>query len=438
MMKRLCPFGFVLFCSTFIVMVSGSGKALANEPVEKEGKDQPMKASENVRYPKDFFPLMTWDGFPKTEEVAADTQYGLRSIRECGFTTAGFVSPEQVLLCEQLGLTAIVRGPVSRKEWLELPEDQVDGVVRELIEMCPQSDALLGYFIIDEPGASMFPKLAKAVEAVKKYAPGKLAYINLFPNYATLGAPDTSQLQADSYEQYLERFVEEVKPQFLSYDNYRVQYSNDLDKKNVAASYFTNLLETRKVALRHGLPFWHIVSSNQIRPFTTVPSPANLLMQAYTTLAAGAKGLTWYTYYPRGYGYAPLTKSNQRTATWTYLQMVNQQIKTLGPIMFNLKNTGVFFTSPLPVDGLPQLPGRLAARVESETPVMLGEFSGDSGEHYILVVNLSLEQSAKVVIHLQEGFQAKGVVSPADGSLITLDQEGLWLVAGQGMLIEIG
>ena len=36
---------------------------------------------------------------------------------------------------------------------------------------------------------------------------GKLAHINLYPNYATLGAPDRSQLGAPTYTEYLERFV---------------------------------------------------------------------------------------------------------------------------------------------------------------------------------------------------------------------------------------
>src|SRR5262249_44872991 len=141
------------------------------------------------------------------------------------------------------------------------------------------------------------------------YAPGKLAYINLFPDYATLGAPDTSQLGTPNYTEYLERFVTEVKPQLLSYDNYMVQYSMDLQDRAVAASYYRNLLEVRRVALEHQLPYLNIVASSQIRTDKAVPSPANLLFQAYTTLGAGYRGVTWYTYFGDGYAYAPLSKS---------------------------------------------------------------------------------------------------------------------------------
>ena len=53
------------------------------------------------------------------------------------------------------------------------------------------------------------------------------------------------------------------------------------------ASYFGDLLAVRAMSQRSGLPFWNIVSSNQIRPTTTIPSPANLRLQAYTTLGGG-------------------------------------------------------------------------------------------------------------------------------------------------------
>ena len=162
---------------------------------------------------------------------------------------------------------------------------------------------------MDEPGAPAFPALAKAVAAVKKYAPGKLAYINLFPSYATVGAPDQSQLGTATFTEYLERFVNEVKPQIISYDNYMVQYSDDLADKTKAAIYYADLLEIRRVAKKYDLPFWNIVSCNQIRKQTTVPSPANLAFQAYTTLAAGGRGVSWYKYYQDGYAYAPIDES---------------------------------------------------------------------------------------------------------------------------------
>jgi hypothetical protein len=46
---------------------------------------------------------------------------------------------------------------------------------------------------------------------------------------------------------------------------------------------------------------------NQIVKEYTVPSPASLTFQAYTTLAASGRGVTWYQYYSDGY---PFPKTN--------------------------------------------------------------------------------------------------------------------------------
>jgi hypothetical protein len=114
-----------------------------------------------------------------------------------------------------------------------------------------------------------------------------------------------------------------VQPELISYDNYRVQSSGELKDAKLAASYYNNLLAVRAAAMKHDLPFWVIVSGNQIRKFTPPPSPANLLFQAYTSLAAGARGLTWYKYYASNYGYPPIDRAGNRTVSWSYLKMVN-------------------------------------------------------------------------------------------------------------------
>jgi hypothetical protein len=312
--------------------------------------------------------------------------------------------------------------------------------------------AVIGYFIMDEPGTRDFPALAKAVAAVRRFAPGKLAYINLFPGYATIGAPDTSQLGAGSFSEYLERFVSEVRPQFISYDNYMVQFSDDLQNAAQAASYFNDLLEVRRVAIEHRLPFWNIVSSNQIRPETTIPSPANLMFQAFTTLAAGGRGVSWYTYYAaagpgRGYAYAPIDHDGHKTDTWLYLQMVNRQLDAIGPLMNRLASTGVFFTSPPPVPSLPPLPGRIVKSLQSRAsvrgstdahpPLMLGEFSCTDGHEYAMIVNLSLARSANVMLETHRDYATREIASSADGRWRPLeDAKGLWLTAGQGALLR--
>jgi len=395
-----------------------------------------------------FFPILPWDRVHGRSAAG-----GIDGIAACGFTIAGFVQPEDLPQCEQLGLKAILappkgRSPFTRDGWRDLSDADIDAYVRTMVESSRQSAAVIGYFIVDEPGTPAFPALAKAVAAVRRYAPGKLAYINLFPGYATIGAPDDSQLGAGSFTEYLERYVREVRPQFISYDNYMVQYSDDLQNAAAAAAYFRDLLEVRRVAMEHGLPFWNIVSSNQIRPETPPPSPANLLLQAYTTLAAGGRGLSWYTYYSRSYGYAPIDKEDHQTESWDYLHMVNKQVGVIGPVINRLRSTGVFFATPPPVDSGAVLPGRVihdvrtstSLRRQSETDLslMVGEFVGPERVDYALIVNLSLSHSINIKPEPLKDDCTISIISPMDARPVPYDpQRGRWLVAGQGALLRL-
>jgi hypothetical protein len=383
------------------------------------------------------FAILPWDLPRWSAEPYLSADHGLASLKECGFNTAAFVRPQHLKACEKLGLKCILAPQEFPTPWRTMTDAQIESTVKKLVDEAHNSPAVIGYFLADEPGEPDFTALGKAVAAVKKLAPGKLAYINLFPDYATLGAPDLSQLGTSTYADYLEQFVAQVKPQFISYDNYQIEYSQDQKDPARMASYYNNLLTIRRIAMEHDLPFWNIISSNRIRPDTPIPSPANSLLQAYTTLAAGAKGLTWYTYFSPGYLYCPIDKDGRRTTTWSYIKMVNDQVQVLGPILMSLTSTGVYFTSPQPAASLPALPGGLIQNITAPTPLMIGEFAGDHGERYAMVVNLSLTESLQFKLTPKEANASIQQVSPVDTSLSPLEPgNALWLAAGQGVLLK--
>lgn len=384
----------------------------------------------------DTFAILSWDLPHWSSASFSNPHHGLASLAQCGFNTAAFVRPQHLAEVERLHLKCILAAQDFPIPWRKLSDQQIEATVKQLVDEAHGSPAVAGYFLADEPGEPDFKALGKAVAAVKKLAPGKLAYINLFPDYATLGAPDLSQLGTNSYADYLEQYVRQVHPQFISYDNYRIPYSLDQKKPSIASDYYTNLLEVRRVAMEHDLPFWNIVSSNQITPAASVPSPANLLLQTYTTLASGATGLTWYTYYSPGYAHAPVDTQGHRTVTWSYLKMVNDQIKVLGPLLCPLKSTGVYFTNPQPAPSLPKLPGAWVKSVNCPTPLMIGEFVGPRDERYAMVVNLSLTDSAQFKFTPSDANAMVQEISPVDGALLPPDPGNVfWLVPGQGLLL---
>jgi hypothetical protein len=85
------------------------------------------------------------------------------------------------------------------------------------------------------------------------------------------------------------------------------------------------------------------------------------------------------------------------------------------------------------------LPGDLITEIAADAPMMIGEFKGSPDGTYVVVVNLSLEKSAKFKLKTVRPFKTIDVVSAEDGSPAPLDnEEGVWPVAGQGVLIRLG
>jgi urease accessory protein UreH len=69
--------------------------------------------------------------------------------------------------------------------------------------------------------------------------------------------------------------------------------------------------------------------------------------------------------------------------------------------------------------------------------VMVGELTGAGGSRYALVVNLSLQRSAKVVVTTRAAGRIARVL-PVDRSIQQLPTDGsLWLTAGEGALLRL-
>ena len=395
-----------------------------------------------------------------------DQDKGLKGMADAYFTIsdASDAKKQNIKLCEKLSLGVVISAEGKHLVggyWMKMSDQEIDDYVKQMVKSAGKSKAIIGYHICDEPSSLAFPKLAVAVAAVRKYAPGKLATINLYPNYATLWTLDQvkSQLGTKTYKEYLEKVVEIVKPDMISYDNYMVQFSMDQEEKARSAQYYTNIMDVREASLKSGIPWWNVVSGNQVRQYTTIPSMSNLLLQAYTSLAAGAGGVRWFTYWQGGYNYSPINKEEHKTLTWHYLREVNRQMSIIGPIIKTLRSTGVYFTDATIDPSLPLLPGNHVQGAVCKQPLMIGEFVSTKGNKYVMVVNLSLEKSARFILNTKVPNERLFVVSAGEATpyfseiiapkdlgptmkgsskeqIEMADQKAYWLPAGQGVLIK--
>lgn len=349
-----------------------------------------------------------------------------REIRDCGFNLAGFVRPDKLDLVHAAGLKAIVHDASVHVDDAasKMSDDEITSRVNAIAQRTGKHPASYGYYLRDEPNAVLYPDLGRWAAAFKKAVPNALPYVNLFPNYAS-----PEQLGRPTYDEYVEACVQQVKPGFLSYDNYSL-----IDDGSLRAGYFQNLESMRKAALKHNLPFWNIVLSNAHFSYAE-PSPAGLRFQAFTTLAYGARGISYFTYFAPNVGnyrLAPIDQFGHRTPTWDMLRNVNLQIHQLAPTLVKLKSVNVFHHPEVP-DACRGIDTSKYISSLSGGQFLAGEFEGD-GRIFVLLVNTSLHKSVAFGIN----FKTPGAIEMIDaytGARHAWAGENVWLAAGQGMLL---
>ncbi len=284
-------------------------------------------APETPGFVQDRFAIGFWVDPPADERMAeryaeiADANFTL-VLGRFGAKTREQID-RQLQLCEKFGLKALVgtRG-------LE-PEQYAEG------------PACWGYLMRDEPSAADFPALRQQVDAVREARPGRLAYINLFPNYANAG-----QLGTNTYEEHVARFVDEVRPEVLSMDHYP-QFKPGRDGRD---AYCANLDVMRRHSLRAGIPFWNFFNTMPYGSHTD-PTEAQLRWQVFTSIAYGAKGVLYFCYYTPGGGEFPkggaiITTDDRRTNHYYQARRINEQLRNLGPTLMKLTSTGVYRLGP--------------------------------------------------------------------------------------------
>ena len=187
-----------------------------------------------------------------------------------------------------------MRNDSKKKVWinnLKTPKKKKE--LTDVINALKNHPALYAYSIKDEPGVKLFSMLAEIKEYIMKLDPEHLVCINLFPNYAKNRQLGTIGNRVEAYEKYLDKYIERIKPQLLCYDHYRFSMNGDTD------AYFLNMAQIRAAALRNKIPFMAILQASSWVKSYKIPTCEQLRWQAYTLLAYGGQGISWYVYsYP--------------------------------------------------------------------------------------------------------------------------------------------
>lgn len=351
------------------------------------------------------FPIgIFWPPHPYETTVARYTE-----IAEAGFTFVvsgnyaddGNIIGQLLSVADQTGVKVLVSDDVQVRNmtrWFTISDDRsvpmsiTTADARELFKRAVDAygphPSLVGFNLFDEPWDGIFASLGKAFEVARAGAPRLLPYANLLPG------------NGPSYDAYVNGYIAAVKPPLLSFDRYPLLTSGE------DAGYFDNWARIRLAGLANNIPTWTYVQTLGYNGHRS-PTAAELSWQINISLAYGAKGIQYFTYWTpdpaRGEGFQPalITVDGHRTERYTaakkintqWLQPVGQQLKPL--ISESVQHAN---ETPLP-DGAAGFVADDYVSAVSGSAAILGRFTetGSSRKH-LFVANRSLTDAAATVV----------------------------------------
>lgn len=185
--------------------------------------------------------------------------------------------------------------------------------------------AIWGIDIGDEPSALDFPYYKKVMEKVEELFPNQFAFLNLYPNYASVSQNTSeqtkSQLGTATYAEHIQKYSEWIPADYISYDFYY---------KNVGvAKDYSNLRVVSDVCRETGRGMWVTVQVNSYDPKVWI-TENELRFQAYSALAFGAENITWACYTAGWWDNQVVDKNGEKTQQYDKLKKVNAELHSIG------------------------------------------------------------------------------------------------------------
>ena len=217
------------------------------------------------------------------------------------------------------------------RDYIDLDPDALElekGDLHNITKSYDDAETLRGFLVTDEPGASQFDRLASLKKLYEQEYPGKEFYVYIFPTYAL-----TSQTQTDSYAEYIDLYIQKLKPKFLSYDHYSM--AEDIyGKKSLTEDVLWNLEIVANKCKDAGIDMYTFVQTMSYDKNTRIPNEAEVRHQVMTELAYGSKSIQYFCYWtPLEFtdvgSPSMITKDGKRTDLYNHVKSVNKDLQNL-------------------------------------------------------------------------------------------------------------
>lgn len=326
---------------------------------------------------------------------------------QAGFTTiVDSVGPDALGLARHNGLKLMVgkigldTATCSRAEGRRRTADQV--------ERFRGHPALWGYFLGQEAREADFEALGRLADFVREHGQDKPFFLSLLPSDAFVGPA----LADADYVDYVERFLRAVRPPLLAWAGLPLRAGAP------EGGYFENLEIIRRAALAHGIPFCAPLRG-AVWPGMAPLGEGDLRWQVYTSLAYGARGVAWFSYWgaPDGGREGIVAPDGSPTERYRWVAALNAELRTLGPTLLRLRSTAVYHTGDVP-PGATRLPAHgLVGSVEGGSFVV-GLFDGDGC--CVLLASKDRQRDVTARMTIQRPCRSAVWLDPATGRWLDL------------------
>lgn len=368
------------------------------------------------------FPILAWYSILPD---SAQTPERYRELREAGFNISfpHLTSNEQIARA----LDAMDGSGVK----LMVTSYELVGNTAATVNRFKDNPNVAGWFLRDEPTASGFKELAEFRDRVYGADTTHVVYLNLFPSMVAPAA-----LEVSDYDEYVNRFIDEVRLPMVSYDFYPIV--NENGRTYVREQFYDNLERVSRICRERDMPFWGFCLSTAHTPYP-IPNNVHMRFEAFSALAYGAQGLQYFTYWQPGtqtwnFHNAPIDETGRRTNVYYLIKDLNREIHALTPVFLGaqvkaLGHTGAVI--PMSTQPFTEYPAEIRS-VNADGPGVLVSHLVNGGRNYIMIVNRDIDHSQTVTVDknacvqrvLSDGrtvqdHDSKAVVGPGDYLLYT-------------------
>ena len=332
----------------------------------------------------------------------------IENCAEAGFNLLemGWATHEQaeeaLRLCEQLGIDILFQdfSVFGGMQGNHLGNKVSRGTVRSVCDHLRPYRRAYGVYIFDEPYKPEQTKEARRqVDLFQQEAPYMMPFTVAIPSYN-----DLYRWENGLFEEYLNRYADEIDPPVLSLDYYPIGLSgcgdeDQLDNSNM----WMDLGLMREICRRKDMPLWFYYQAVNLHRYPHYEFPMTRMMM-YAAAMYGAKALQQYT----AVG-AVIDQSGKKGPFFEETKAIHAEFRNLGNTLMALENRFVFHSGEI-AEKLPEY-ARFADDIKDSAVlagaplpprISVGELTDGEGNIYLLVLNRDYTKDAEISLPLKK------------------------------------